>query len=67
MPIFRSARLYLTAYGVQHIICWLVTWGAGMQAVRNVLRMLLESNNILHTVRTACFLAPRDTRQHMKC
>jgi len=25
MPIFRSARLYMTAYGFQHLVCWLVT------------------------------------------
>jgi len=23
MPIFRSARSYITAYGFQHLMCWL--------------------------------------------
>jgi len=33
IPIFRSARPYITAYGFQHLMCWLVSWGAGNQAV----------------------------------
>jgi len=28
MPIFRSARPYFTAYGFQHLMCWLVSWEA---------------------------------------
>ena len=29
IPIFRSARPYITAYGFQHLMCWLESWGAG--------------------------------------
>jgi len=29
MPIFRNARPYITAYGFQHMMCWLVSWEAG--------------------------------------
>jgi len=36
MPIFRSARPYFTAYGFHHVMCWLVSWGAGKQAVCTV-------------------------------
>jgi len=36
MPIFRSARPYISAYGFQHLMCWLVSWEAGKQAVVTV-------------------------------
>ena len=29
MPIFRSARPYITAYGFQQLMCWMVSWEAG--------------------------------------
>jgi len=35
VPIFRSARLYTTAYGFQHLKCWLKSWDAGRQVVGN--------------------------------
>ena len=28
IPIFKSARLYITAYGFQHLMCWLVSLGS---------------------------------------
>jgi len=36
LPIFRSARLYITAYGFQHLRCWQESWDAGRQAVCTV-------------------------------
>jgi len=33
VPIFRSARLYTTAHGFQHLKCWLESWDAGRQVV----------------------------------
>jgi len=27
VPIFRSAKLYTTAYGFQHLKCWQESWG----------------------------------------
>ena len=33
IAIFRSARPYNTAYGFQHLMCWLVSWDAWKQAV----------------------------------
>jgi len=33
LGIFRSARPYITAYGFQHLVCWLVSWESGKQAV----------------------------------
>jgi len=43
MPIFRSARPYMTAYGFQPLMCWLVSWEAGKQAVCSVQRMLFRA------------------------
>ena len=36
MLIFRSARPYITAYGFQHLMCWLVSWEARKQTVCTV-------------------------------
>jgi len=36
MPILRSARPYITAYGFQHLMCWLESWEAGRQVVCSV-------------------------------
>jgi hypothetical protein len=36
ISIFRSARPYITAYGFQHLMWWLVSWGTGKQAVCTV-------------------------------
>jgi len=33
VPIFRSARLYTTAYGFQRLKCWQEPWNAGRQVV----------------------------------
>jgi len=30
LPIFRSAIPYVTAYGFQHLMCWLVSWRDGL-------------------------------------
>ena len=35
-PIFRSARQYITAYGFQHLMCWLVSWGPGSRPCARV-------------------------------
>jgi len=56
MPIFRSARPYITANGFQHLMCCLESWEAGRQ----------ESNNSLYTVHTTCFPASQDSSQHIK-
>ena len=40
MPIFRSARLYTTAYGFQHLKCWLESWDARRQVVCTVYRLI---------------------------
>jgi len=34
--IFSSARLYTTAYGFQHYVWWLESWGVGRQVVCTV-------------------------------
>jgi len=31
VPIFRSARPYITAHGFQYLMCWLESWEAGRQ------------------------------------
>ena len=36
VPIFRSARLYTTAYGFQHLKCWQESWHAGRLVVCTV-------------------------------
>jgi len=36
VPILRGARLYNTAYGFQHLKCWLESLDAGRQVVGNV-------------------------------
>ena len=36
MPIFMSARMYVTAYGFQHSMFWLEPWEDGKQAVHTV-------------------------------
>jgi hypothetical protein len=33
LPIFKNARPYFTAYGFQHLMCWLESCEAGKQAV----------------------------------
>jgi len=62
-PIFRGARPYITAYGFQHLMCSLVSWGAGS---RPCALCRVESGSILYTVHTVCIPAPQDTSQH-KC
>jgi len=32
VPIFKSARLYTTAYGFHHLMCWLETWAAASRS-----------------------------------
>jgi hypothetical protein len=51
MPIFRSARPYITAYGSQHLMLL-----AGVLGVR-------KACNTLHTVHTDRFPVPQDTSQ----
>ena len=36
MPLFRSPKPYITAYGFQHLMCWLKSWEAGRQVVCTV-------------------------------
>jgi len=36
VSIFRSAGPYITAYGFQHLMCWLESWGVGRQVVCTV-------------------------------
>ena len=36
MPIFRRARLFITAYDVLHWLCWLWLCGVGLRAVCTV-------------------------------
>ena len=33
VPIFSSTMLYTTAYGFQHLKCWLESWDSGRQVV----------------------------------
>ena len=51
MPIFRSARLYTTAYGFQHWVCWLESWDAGRQVVCTV---PVRSAGRVHCACTQC-------------
>ena len=36
VSIFRSAKLYTTAYGFQHLKCWQESWDARRQVVCTV-------------------------------
>ena len=36
VPIFMSARPYITAYAFQHLMCWQESWDAGRQVVCTV-------------------------------
>ena len=40
MPIFRSARPCISAYGFQLLMCWVESWEAGRQVVCTVWRLL---------------------------
>ena len=55
IPIFKGARLYITAYGLQHLMCWLES------SVEDVIRI---TSSTLHTT---CLPASQDTSQHIKC
>ena len=58
MSFFRSAGPYITAYGFQHLMCWLVSWEASKQALCTV--------HCVHGLLT-CFLVSQDTSKHIKC
>jgi len=53
MPIFRGTRLWITAYGVLHWLCWLWLCGVGLLAVC--------------TEHTASSLTPQNHSQHNQC
>ena len=78
VPIFRSARPYITAYGFQHLSCWkpyaviyglaLLKMGIMMPKTCWANRLVINHNcYTVHTVHTACFPASQDSSQHIKC
>jgi hypothetical protein len=42
-----QARLYITAYGFQHLMCWLKSRDAGRQVVCAVYRLFFDSASTL--------------------
>ena len=64
MPIIRRTRPCTTACGVLHCLCWLRLCGAGMRAVCNVWKLLLDW---FHTVQTARIPSPHNRSQHKQC
>ena len=81
MPIFRSARLYVTAYGCQHLMCWLVSCETGKQAVltvhgahgllpfftRHCAQCTRPASRLHKTVHSAHGLLPGFTRHCARC
>ena len=56
MPIFRSARPYITAYGFQHLMCWMESWeavGAGrVHCVEAVIQLDDQTSRITVATQT---------------
>jgi hypothetical protein len=63
VPIFRSTRLYTTAYGFQHLNVL-----AGVLGRREAGRVhCVEAVFQIYTVYTTCLPASQDSSQHPKC
>jgi len=52
MPIFRNAQPYNAAYGFQHLMWWLVSWGDVKQAVCTVHTVVQMTARIVYCVST---------------